>query len=318
MSELLKELFNRGHEFNVFQALVLLEEYYKNANTDGYGLWEKAICFSSDPQIAFPGSDIVRVYGDDSRINILVSFLGLMGISSPLPNYFIEYGAMHGDERCALIDLIKIFENRFYYLFFKIWKKCYPFSIPENDIFRFINTQSSIYAEEESGEPTFKVNELTFCSSILSGTSANINSLIDIISDCCEGVKVDIEQWNPQWVNMDNSRMLGVDLILSENAILGERILDCSGKFTVVLELNSSHSIKSFNAGTTIISSIFKVLQVYLPQFPDYDVKVKFTSENMDSVILGSGNAALGIDSICGILQGDHTEYCLIIPGHKS
>lgn len=317
MSELLKELFDRGHEFNVFQALVLMEEYYKNSDTDGYGLWEKTIRFSADPQTAFPGSDIALVYGDNNRINILVTFLGLMGISSPLPNYFIEYGAMHGDEQCALMDLIRIFENRFYYLFFQVWKKYYPFSIPENDINRFINTLSSIYTGAESGEPVLEVNELSLCFSMLSGASANINSLIDMVSDCCEGVKVDIEQWNPQWVNVDNSTMLGIDLILSANAILGERVLDRSGKFTVVLELNTSHSIKSF-IGSTAISGIYRILEVYLPQFPDYDVKIKFSSANMDSVILGTDNTVLGIDSICGIIQGDHTEYFLIFPGNQS
>jgi predicted component of type VI protein secretion system len=102
-------------------------------------------------------------------------------------------------------------------------------------------------------------------------------------------------------------------MVLSDNIVLGERIIDRSGKFSVILELDHSHSIRSYNSGSGFISGVFKIINSYLPQYLEYDVKVKYTTENMISVNLGTDNASLGIDSICGEPGGNGEEYWLVI-----
>lgn len=309
MPDLVKELLKNGHEFNAFQLLVMLEEYY-GINAHEHGLWSKLIRLSANPEIAFPCSDVNSVDKNDDRLNIVLSFLGLMGISSPLPQYFTEYGAAHSHEKSALADFLKIFDNRLYVLFFQAWKKCYPFPLPKNDISLFLKSQNSISVESK-----LEQKDLPYCFGLMAGVPGNINSIIEIIGEHCDGVKVSVEQWSSQWVSVDCLRGLGVGLVLSDNLILGERMMDRSGKFSVTLELNHSHSIRSYNSESGYITGVFKMIRAYLPQYLEYEVKVKFTSKNMINTILGADNASLGIDCICGEPKENDKECWIVIPG---
>jgi len=309
MPDLINDLLKRGHEFDAFQILVMMEEYF-GINAGEYSSWSRLIRLSSNQEIAFPCSDVEKVVRDQDGLNVVLSFLGLMGISSPLPNYFLEYGAMHSREKNPLTYFLNIFDNRLYVLFFQAWKKCYQFPLSKNDISFFLKSQApkSIQSNKEE-------IDLSYCYGLMTRVYGNINCLIEMISDYCDGVKVYIEQWCSQWVKVDCLGVLGKDMVLSDNIVLGERIIDRSGKFSVILELDHSHSIRSYNSGSGFISGVFKIINSYLPQYLEYDVKVKYTTENMISVNLGTDNASLGIDSICGEPGGNGEEYWLVIQG---
>ncbi|NLL14442.1 MAG: type VI secretion system baseplate subunit TssG [Fibrobacter sp.] len=309
MPDLITDLQKRGCEFDAFQILVMLEEYFC-INAEDHDSWNRLIRLSANPEIAFPCSDVENVTIDHDRLSVVLSFLGLVGISSPLPNYFTEYGATHSHQKSALTDFLNIFDNRLYALFFQAWKKCYPFSLSKNDISLFLKRQNPIYVESKMEE-----QNLPYCYGLTVGEHGNINCLIEMISDYCEGVKVSVEQWCSQWVKVDCLGVLGVDLVLSDNIVLGERITDRSGKFSVILELDRSHSIQSYNSGSGFIDGVSKIIGANLPQYLEYDVKVKFTSENMCTVKLGADNASLGIDSICGEHEVNNEVYWIVIPG---
>jgi len=309
MPDLINDLLRRGNEFDAFQTLVMLEEYF-GINAEDHNSWNRFIRLSANPEIAFPCSDVENVVRDQDVLNVVLSFLGLMGISSPLPNYFTEYGAIHSHERNALADFLNNFDNRLYALFFQAWKKCYPFPLSNNDISIFLKSQYSISIESNQEEIDFP-----YYFGLMAGGLGNINCLIEMISDFCDGVKVSVEQWCSQWVKVDCLGILGKDLVLSDNIVLGERIIDRSGKFSVILELNHFQSIRSYNSGSGSITGVFDIIRAYLPQYLEYDVKVKFTSENMSAVNLGTDNVSLGIDSICGEPGANGEEYWLVIPG---
>jgi predicted component of type VI protein secretion system len=126
MSDLVKELVNRGKEFDAFQLLVMLEEYY-DINADDYGLWSRFIRLSANPEIAFPCSDVENVMVNKNGLDIVLSFLGLMGVSSPLPHYFTEYGAIHSHEKSALADFLKFLTTDFTFYFFRPGKSAIRF-----------------------------------------------------------------------------------------------------------------------------------------------------------------------------------------------
>lgn len=308
MSDLVKELIKRGHEFDAFQILAVLEEYY-DINAAEYSSWSRRIRLSANQEIAFPCSDIEKVVEEQDGLNIVFSFLGLMGISSPLPNYFTEYGALHTHEKNALSDFLSIFDNRLYTLFFQAWKKCYPCPLPKNDLYRLLKYKHPVSTESKPEEMD------SYCSGLMAGVTGNINSLIEMISDYCDGVKVSIEQWSLKWENLECLSKLGIDMVLSDNLVLGDRIIDCSGKFTVTLELDHLHSIKTYDCESGFISGVYKIIEAYIPQYLEYEIKVKFTSQNLIAVILGADNALLGIESILGVPKVNDEEYWIVFPG---
>ena len=79
----------------------------------------------------FPGRDVnlVEVLDDDpdraiDLFRVTVTFLGLYGSSSPLPTFYTEdLLDEQRDDNTIAREFIDVINNRFYFLFYKVWKK---------------------------------------------------------------------------------------------------------------------------------------------------------------------------------------------------
>ena len=82
-------VLKEGHSFNFFQAVYLLEKLLCQEHAIESGDFLERIRFITNNSMAFPASDIVRVEqrSKDQIITMYLSFMGLYGISSPLPSY---------------------------------------------------------------------------------------------------------------------------------------------------------------------------------------------------------------------------------------
>ena len=71
----------------------------------------------------FPPSDIKGIKENRGVFELTLTFMGLVGVSSPLPLYFSEYIARYEDNSQPLVDFLNIFNHRCYSLFYRAWKK---------------------------------------------------------------------------------------------------------------------------------------------------------------------------------------------------
>jgi type VI secretion system protein ImpH len=316
VSDLINVLQKKGSEFNFFQAMALLEEYFGGADTNHDSSATNKIKFTANPEICFPAGDISSIKKSNAeKIEFQLSFMGLIGVSSPLPNYFIEYGAEHSFEKAALTDFLNIFDNRIYNLFYLAWKKyrAVPSWRECGDYYLF-NCASSIAGFDALDLAPEDAMLLSY-TGLFAGGPRNAEGLAEIIAGCLGGVKVFIEQWAPRWMKVNEIRKIGVNLCLSENSTLGERIFDRSGKFNVVLELCESDPLENFIPGSYAISQVKKIVKVFLPQPLAYEIQVKFAPASLIPVVLGVKSAGLGIGTACGNSKDKNGWYVISIPG---
>jgi type VI secretion system protein ImpH len=125
-------LFDRGYEFEFFQAVRLLARLFPFRKAVGGTAKpaEEIVRFGSRLSMAFPASavhDIERVPDSPDPARMTVAFLGLTGTQGVLPFFYTEYmiarKAAKDDALSAFLDL---FNHRFLSLFYRAWEKHRP------------------------------------------------------------------------------------------------------------------------------------------------------------------------------------------------
>ncbi len=160
-SPVIQRLLEGAPDFNFFQAVRILESLFPGAARPGEGddLAREAFRIETLNTLAFPASEIhsllpPKSYGEqrddlekahgkefdwerpafdldllalvqERRIpaRLLVTFMGLYGVSSPLPSYFIDPITLRKVEYFELKKFLDFFGHRFYSLFYRAWKK---------------------------------------------------------------------------------------------------------------------------------------------------------------------------------------------------
>lgn len=319
MSDLIELLKKKSFDFDFFQVVTLLEEYYGSSGKDRDPLATGRIKFSANPEISFPSCDIpsVKAHGDWG-IELYLSFMGLLGISSPLPHYFTEYGARKNRESCALTDFLNVFDHRLYTFFYRAWKKYRP--VPtwsQNDQFDIYKRVASLAGLLGNDDASSRDSALMAYAGLFAGVSHNAAGLAEILTDCFSGVMVTVEQWSPRWAKVSNLQKLGIDFGLGNEAMLGERIFDRSGKILVVLKLTDKNVFEKYLPGSENISRIKEIVKLFSSQPLAFDIEVRFTPADLIQVVLGKDTAPLGISSSCGNAADQAEGYFITIPGRE-
>jgi type VI secretion system protein ImpH len=189
-------LQEEGHYFNFFQVLQLLEERYRKEIGSLNPLEEGKIRCFPDSSLVFPPSDIDEKNG---VFRLALTFMGLVGVSSPLPLYFSEYVARHEDNARPLLDFLDLFNHRCYTLFYRAWKK-----------YRVVNAFSKKTADpltrrvaQLAGMDPDRMKDpaqmrLLAYTGLLAGKCRGKSGLTSMISDFYNGLPVCIKEYMPR------------------------------------------------------------------------------------------------------------------------
>jgi type VI secretion system protein ImpH len=127
-----ENLFQRGYEFEFFQAVRLLARLFPERKPVGGTARprEEFARFGARLSMAFPPSavhDIERIPDSDDPVRMTVAFLGLTGTQGILPLCYTEWmiarDAAEDDTLAAFFDL---FNHRLLSLFYRAWEKHRP------------------------------------------------------------------------------------------------------------------------------------------------------------------------------------------------
>jgi type VI secretion system protein ImpH len=125
-------LFDRGYEFEFFQAVRLLARLSPERESVGGTARPAAeiVRFGSTVSMTFPPSalyQIVKASEISDPVRMVVAFMGLSGIQGVLPLCYTEWmlgrKAAKDDTLAAFFDL---FNHRFISLFYRAWEKHHP------------------------------------------------------------------------------------------------------------------------------------------------------------------------------------------------
>jgi len=120
-------LLRRGHEFAFYQALRLLRIVSGARGESGAPAADPDVRIRPELSFGFPPADVARIEETPegpAGHRMTVTFMGLYGVSSPLPAFYTEelIDDAHA-ESCAARDFLDILHQRLYLLLFRCWAK---------------------------------------------------------------------------------------------------------------------------------------------------------------------------------------------------
>ena len=295
-----QRLQKEGYYFNFFQVLQLLEEKFLKEKGIKNPLDAGTIRCVPDSSLTFPPSDIKCIEEDRGVFTLTLTFMGLVGVSSPLPLYFSEYLARHEDNSQPLIDFLNIFNHRCYSLFYRAWKKYRFISVSvleRNPLARRIAMLAGLDPARLS-DPAYA--RLLSYTGIFAGKCRGKSALTSLLSDFFKGLPVDIKEYQPRWVEIQNPVKMGVDVQLGVNSIAGAFSWDISGKFRVAVGPLARERFEQFLPTSPNIKKMKELISVFLAEPLAYDIEVKLQSSELVPVVLGTNNTRLGETSSLG------------------
>jgi len=318
MADVIEYLEREAGRLNFFGAVSLLEDHFGEkgvADPVNTG----AIRFEPDPSLAFPSSDIVSITRHDDRIVLRLSFMGLSGVSSPLPVYFSDYIVQHEAEAAALLDFLTVFNNRMYALFYRAWKKYRLTSITcgaaDDPLLRCIAALAGIPLT--MGVPLRESYRTLAYAGLYAGMSRSHAALEALLSDYFGNIPVTVTEFMPRWAPLPDPLRLGDNARLGVTAILGTLLYDCSSKFRVSMGPLTPEMFESFLPKGKNHAAVKKLIESFLAEPLDYDLEVLLESRDLSAVILGADNAKLGETAALGEAKGVSEVKSMVLEGRS-
>ena len=250
---------------------------------------------------------------DDGKLDLQLNFMGLYGVDAPVPHYFTELVARQDEESEPLRAFLDVFCHRLYAQFYLAWKKYRPFVDLEHAGSPYVN-----YLTALSGNAVDVLDntELGFSGSL--GTRVrSATALAGMLSEYMNDVPVKVNQFVPRWVRLEQDSYLGAEgenaLQLGDNTILGDAVLDVSGKIDVCIGPMDADEARSLLPGKQRALDLGHLIERYLDPTLTFDVVLKVQPSSVIAQRLGEDDMILGWSSWVGHKLNE--SYELRIPG---
>lgn len=242
----------------------------------------------------FPENDILNItINEHSKYEITLSFLGLYGVDSPLPHYWLVRVMEDNETSKMLCAFLDIFNPRLYHLLYLAWKKTQTIVLLEQGKNGYLN-----YLQFLSGNLLNEADTAEFAYAGLLGQRVHSACTLKyILRDYLNNVDVTILQFVSQWVciktilnlthNCDN------ELCLGNNSLLGSRVLEASSKIVIILGPVSYSYALQLLIDDCGINQLHSLIKRYLGFYYEYTLELKVLINNK-CLVLGIDNMSLG------------------------
>lgn len=293
-------LLERPDRYSFFQAVRLLQRLSTAKNQPRNGLRIRP-----DLSFDYPGSEVVEIKSnpDQQRYEVLTSFLGLYGSSSPLPAYYSDDlvdSELEGDE--SVKNLFDILHQRIYALYFQALKKyrlLYRTEEQSGTELNFLYSLLGISPREISRGIPNPQRFLRYID-IFSREPRSALGLQTVLEDALEGLPVDIQQCVPRKVNIPQDQRFKVGSwgnLLGSNVVLGKEMVDYSGKIAISIGPLTGDQFHDLLNNTKKWMMLTFLIQAYLTIPLECDLKLVLADNEVKHPRLGVPNwSSLGKD----------------------
>jgi len=313
LPNIIYEVLGNASKFEFFQAIRLLEDSWHGHGTVRKGL-EKWIRMRPASEISFPGADIRRcTLGADNKFDLQLNFMGLYGVDAAVPNYFIEFIARDDESSEAMRKFIDIFCHRLYSQFYLAWKKYRPYTHLEQKDSPYLH-----YLAALSGNVVTETDsvEMGYCGAIGSRVRS-ATALSGVLSDFMGNVPVKIDQFVARWIKIDEQVGLGSEgpnaLSLGDNSILGNEVLDVSGKVDIVMGPMQSNEVNGLLPGNDRARELGSLVDRFMDPTMNFDVLLKVEPSEGIGIYLGAKDVVLGWTTVLG--TASNSSYDIRLAG---
>jgi len=293
-------LFEESYRFSFFRAVRLLETLQKGKEPLGKTLEpsKEPVRFSVKPGFSFPPSEIVSLLKSekDSQPLLSVAFMGLIGPSGVLPNWYNETADQRNrDKDFTLTSFFDIFHHRLLTLFYLAWKK---------------NRITENYTEDLTGPAEKFILSLTglgtswlpamtgapeelflYYSGMFSKAAPNAFALEAAVADIA-GTQASIEQFHESRIRLgdDDRTCLGtMNAGLGVDAVIGSEVTDMQTGFRVVLGPMYYERYSRFLPSGDLAEPVEALTRFIAGIEYEFDIKVVLKKEDVPPLGLGLG-----------------------------
>lgn len=310
-------LFNAPGQYSFFQAVRLLRLTMDEKSSMDDFLRD---CLTVRPKLGlgFCNVDVDAIEDLSSEkgphFELIATFLGLYGATSPLPIYYTEELIdEHLDGKSIQKDFLDIFNSTFFRLFYQCWSK-YRLDvklIDENNSQYFHRLYSLLGVTESSfREHLPESDELLYYLGLFMTNPRSAMGLKTLLSDFFSLPNVEIEECVERKVAIpdDQHCRIGSQACrLGEDSHLGTTINDRSGKIRISCGPLSAECLHALSPGTPKFDQFARLVKNYLDQPLMVDVKFLAEKDTTHTTVLGGSQwSHLGFNT--WLFSGDHID----------
>ncbi len=293
-------LIEEPYRFEFFQAVRLLEKVYPEKRAVGRKAMpnEEVVRFRSRIALDFPASEIHEIREifdestDEKKLEMLVNFMGMVGVSGVLPQPYTDLildRVRHRDTSAwAFLD---IFTHRAVSMFYRAWRK-YRFPIGyergNDDFTGYLFDLIGLGTDGLRGRMSLPDESLLPYAGLIAQKPHSCNAIENVLSDYF-ATKAKVRQFHGQWLDLDRSdytRLGRKNSILGESAIAGTRIWEQQSKFRVRLGSLDFEKFQAFLPTGSAYKPLRSIVRYMVGLEFDYDVQLLLKKKQVPSSIL--------------------------------
>jgi type VI secretion system protein ImpH len=258
---------------------------------------EEIVRFRSRIGFDFPPSEIHEIRSiesdtGDERIEMLVNFMGMAGVSGVLPTHYTELvldRIRHRDTTMwAFLDM---FTHRAVSLFYRAWCK-YRFPVAyergEQDFTGFLFDFVGLGSKGLRGRMDLDDECLLPYGGLIAQKPHSQNAMENLVSDHFQ-VTAKIEQFFGQWLALgkeDITRLGRDNSVLGESAIIGTNVWDQQSKFRVRLGPLDFKKFQAFLPTGLAYKALCSVVRFMASDEFDFDIQVILIAKQVPGTVL--------------------------------
>ena len=279
---------NLNENYDFFQLLQLLEQHCLE---HGKKLEQEVFLSPAEP-VSFPSAAVRETYiAPDEKISLRLNFMGLYGVDSALPHYFIAQTLADSETAQAIKHFLNIINQRVYFLLYLVWRK-YNLTIA-NSHQKYLH-----YLIALSGNRLQISDQKEFSNvSLLTGKTRSAIVLEQLLQSYLQKFKVQVQEFVPEWIKVTNSDALGSNnFSLGQHILLGERVLDVGGCIDIIIGPMFITEAKSLFSYQVKEHPIISLIKRYLAPLVEFRLILLLTAEASSDLRLGDEKITLTWD----------------------
>ncbi len=295
---IIEDIVENGEEYDYFQAVRLLnrlgEKQGKNID----------LCIHPELNLEFSSSNISRVFkSSDNVYEMITTFFGLYGVSSPLPGFYTEELLdAEWNEQEASKGFLDVIHHHLYPMLYQAWLK-YKFSYNaiENQDQRYWEIIYSLMGLSEAFRSSSLQTNLLKYSGILSQQPKTLLGLKTILLDYFTHIPVSIIPCAHRNVSIEKKQRnsLGIqNSMLSEDMFIGQQLDDRSGLFEIHIGPLNYQQFNRISLQDNDLKFVRELVKLFLVQPLECRIKLILQKGVVKPIELGNeSNALLGLNS---------------------
>ena len=302
VEEIENALLAHGPSFSFFQVFRLLR---KKEGLSG----QDPIHVRPNLSLAFPPADVASVKKKEidgqTRFEITANFLGLYGVSSPLPTFYTEdlLDEASNDQSVSR-DFIDIVNHRLYTLFFQCLLKYRQYiQVEEEKNADHLERLFSLLglADERLRSDIPEPQTLLRYIGLFTQFPRSSVGLQTLLQDALEGPPVNVIPCMERQVKIPEDQQICLGMHggnLGKDSFLGEEITDRGGKFRIQIGPTDIRHFQNCLPGSGGYDRIVLLTSRYMTDPIDYDIEVILRKGEKETVCLGDPSwSCLGMNS---------------------